>query len=142
MNRAMLSTGKDDWETPKEFFDALDAEFGFTLDACATGENAKCARYYTPEQDGLGQDWAGETVFCNPPYSRKKPGQAAWIRKCRDEAQKPGTICVMLLPARTDTRAFHEYIYGQAEIRFVRGRLRFGGAKGPAPFPSMVVVFR
>ena len=142
MNLVTLSTGKDDWETPQEFFDALDAEFHFTLDACATPENAKCARYFTPEQDGLRQDWQGETVWCNPPYSQKKPGQKAWIQKCHDEAQKPGTTCVMLIPARTDTKAFHEYIYRQAEVRFVRGRLKFGGAKSGAPFPSMVVIFR
>ena len=96
----------------------------------------------------MAQSWAGETVFCNPPYSRKtksNAGQIAWVEKCYKEAQK-GDIVVMLIPARTDTKMFHDFILGKAEIRFIRGRLNFevNGKKSedPAPFPSMVVVFR
>ena len=133
----MFSSKTDLWETPQEFFDALDAEFHFTLDACALSENAKCARYYTPEQDGLSQPWTG-VVWCNPPYGHNI-GQ--WVRRGLFACAAGNTV-VMLLPARTDTRWFHDYILGRAEIRFVRGRLKFGGSKNSAPFPSMVVVFQ
>lgn len=147
MDKVHFSTGKDDWETPQDLFDALNKEFGFTLDPCADDSNHKCAKYYTKEQDGLARSWAGETVFCNPPYSRKtksNAGQAAWVEKCYKEAQGGETV-VMLLPARTDTQMFHDYILGKAEIRFIRGRVRFeigGQSRDAAPFPSMVVVFR
>lgn len=137
MNKALFSSITEEWATPKDFFDALDAEFHFTLDPCSTDDNAKCAKHFTKEQDGLLQDWTGERVFCNPPYGREMP---RWIAKCAEHGMRGG-IAVMLIPARTDTRAFHEYIYHKAEIRFIRGRLKFGGAKNSAPFPSMVVVF-
>lgn len=143
MDKVLLSTGKDDWETPIEFFKKLDEEFHFTLDPCCTHETAKCEKYFTPVEDGLKQSWKDEVVFVNPPYSKKtkdNPGQEAWIRKSFEES-KHATV-VMLIPARTDTIAFHKYIYGKAEIRFLKGRLKFGGAKDAAPFPSMVVVFR
>ena len=145
INKAVLSTGKDDWETPPEFFDELNNEFHFTIDPCANEKNHKCERYYTVADNGLLQDWAGEVVFCNPPYSPKtktNPGQEAWIKKCYEEAQKPNTTVVALIPARTDTKAFHQYIYHKAkEIRFLKGRLKFVGAKNTAPFPSMVFIF-
>ena len=134
----MFSTGKNDWETPQELFDELDAEFHFTLDPCATPKTAKCSRYYTEEDDGLIQDWTGETVFCNPPYSDRQ--QNEWVKKCHDHGNSGG-VAVMLIPARTDTRRFHDYIYNNAEIRFIRGRLKFGDSKNSAPFPSMVVIF-
>ena len=137
MNRALFSSATEEWATPKDFFDALDAEFHFTLDPCSTDDNAKCAKHFTKEQDGLLQDWTGERVFCNPPYGREMP---RWIAKCAEHGMRGG-VAVMLIPARTDTKAFHEYIYHKAEIRFIRGRLKFGGAKNSAPFPSMVVVF-
>lgn len=139
MNTAiMFSSATDLWSTPQDFFDELNAEFNFTLDPCATRENAKCARFFTVEDDGLKQDWQGETVFCNPPYGREI---GKWVKKCYEESKKPGTTVVMLIPARTDTSYFHDYIYGKArEIRFIRGRLKFGDAKNSAPFPSMVVV--
>lgn len=145
MDKVHFSTGKDDWETPQWLFNQLDDEFHFTLDPCCTAENAKCRKYYTKAENGLEQDWKGEKVFCNPPYSRGKkgaPGQEAWIKKCFEESKKAGTTCVMLLPARTDTKAFHTYIYGYAEIRFIRGRLKFGGSINSAPFPSMIVIFK
>lgn len=130
------SSQTDLWETPQDFFQALDEEFHFTLDACALPENTKCRRYYTPEQDGLSQYWDG-VVWCNPPYGRQV---GRWVEKAAESAGAGATV-VMLLPARTDTAWFHDWIYGRAEIRFVRGRLKFGDSKNSAPFPSMVVVF-
>mgnify|MGYP002644190540 FL=1 len=136
----MFSSKTDLWATPQDFYDKLNSEFHFTLDPCATPHNAKCVKFYTKEQDGLRKDWGGNTVFCNPPYGRDI---YAWVRKCFMEAQKINTIVVMLIPARTDTRYFHEFIYHKArEIRFIKGRLKFGDQKNSAPFPSMVVVFQ
>lgn len=132
----MFSSKSDIWATPQEFFNSLNAEFNFTLDPCALPDNAKCSKFYTPEQNGLKQDWSNETVFCNPPYSDIKN----WVEKAYNEAKR-GAKVVMLIPARTDTRYFHDFIYNQHEIRFVRGRLKFGDQKNSAPFPSMVVVF-
>lgn len=138
MNQDLFfSSKKMDWETPQDFFDKLNAEFNFTLDPCANISNAKCKKFYTREQDGLMQDWQGETVFCNPPYGREL---SKWVEKCYKESKKPNTIVVMLIPARTDTQYFHEYIYNKSEIRFLKGRLKFGNSKNAAPFPSMVVV--
>ena len=136
---AMFSSKTSEWETPQDFFDKLNKEFNFTLDPCATPQNAKCKKFYTIKEDGLKQNWQGETVFCNPPYGRAIKD---WVRKCYEESKKPNTIVVMLIPARTDTSYFHDYIYKKAkEIRFVKGRLKFGNSKNSAPFPSMVVVF-
>ena len=141
MNKDVLFSSKTDlWETPQDFFDMLDAEFCFTLDAAADAQNHKCPRYYTREQDGLKQPWPG-TVWCNPPYGRQI---GKWVQKASYEAAANNNTIVMLLPARTDTRWFHTYIYKQpnVETRFVRGRLKFGGSKNSAPFPSMVVIFK
>lgn len=135
----MFSSKKVEWETPQDFFDELNEEFSFTLDAAALPENAKCKDYYTPENSGLDKEWNG-SVWCNPPYGRKETGE--WVKKAYDEHLRGCGTIVMLLPARTDTRWFHEYIYGKAEIRFVKGRLKFGGSKDAAPFPSMVVIYR
>lgn len=134
VNRVLFRSKSENWETPPHFFQALDEEFHFDLDVCALPENAKCSRYYTPEDDGLSQPWNG-TCWCNPPYGRSI---SAWVKK----AAESETTVVMLLPSRTDTKWFHEYIYGKAEVRFIRGRLKFGGSKYNAPFPSMVVIFR
>lgn len=140
MDSVLFSSKKEEWATPQDFFDSLDAEFHFDLDPCALPENAKCKDYYTPEDDGLIQDWCGRTVFCNPPYGRKVK---LWVSKCLDESKKPNTTVVLLAPARTDTRWFHDYVYGKAdEIRFIRGRLKFGDGKNSAPFPSLVAVYR
>ena len=133
----MMSSNTPEWATPQKFFDELNMEFSFTLDPCSTHENAKCEKHYTKEDDGLSKSWGGESVFCNPPYGRELP---KWVKKCSDES-KHATV-VMLIPARTDTRWFHDYIYGKAEIRFIKGRLKFNDGKCPAPFPSMVVIFR
>lgn len=139
INAGLISSTTDLWATPQYFFDMLNEEFNFTLDPCALPENAKCDKFYTPEDDGLKQDWGGERVFCNPPYGRQI---ASWVKKCYEESLKPDTIVVMLIPARTDTTYFHDYIYHKAELRFVRGRLKFGNSKQGAPFPSMVVIFK
>lgn len=137
--KMMFSSATDMWATPQSFFDDLNNEFHFTLDPCATKANAKCNKFYTIDEDGLQQDWKGEVVFCNPPYGKMV---SSWVRKCSQESKKPNTTVVALLPARTDTRYFHDYIYGKAkEIRFIKGRLKFGDSKNSAPFPSMVVVF-
>jgi phage N-6-adenine-methyltransferase len=139
INAGLFTSTTDQWETPQWLFDQLNQEFNFTLDPCATAENAKCAKYFTTKEDGLKQDWSGEIVFCNPPYGREI---SKWVRKAAEESKKHNTTVVMLIPARTDTSYFHDYIYGKAkEIRFIRGRLKFGNAKNSAPFPSMVVVF-
>lgn len=134
----MFSSVKDDWETPQEFFKKLNQEFNFTLDPCANDKNHKCTRYFTKEQNGLVQSWNNEIVFCNPPYGKEIK---EWVKKCYIESQSCATV-VMLIPSRTDTSYFHDYIYGKAEIRFIRGRLKFGNSKNGAPFPSMVVVYK
>lgn len=134
----MFSSKTDLWSTPQDFFDKLNTMFHFTLDVCALPENAKCERYYTPEQDGLKQPWTG-VVWCNPPYGR---GIGKWVEKAAATAEAGATV-VMLLPARTDTKWFHEFIYFRPSVRvwFLRGRLKFGDGKNSAPFPSMVVIF-
>jgi len=137
----MFSSDKQDWETPREIFEALHREFQFTLDPCATQSTAKCSKYYTAEDSGLDKDWAGEVVFMNPPYGRSI---GDWIKKAYREGGKPNTTVVALIPARTDTRYFHSYCMNALELRFIKGRLKFlqkGAEQSSAPFPSMVVVF-
>ena len=136
--KVMFSSKNDEWTTPKGFYDKLDSEFGFTLDPCCTAETAKCETYFTEEDDGLSQSWEGHTVFMNPPYGR---GLKHWIRKAFTEAQKPDTTVVILIPSRTDTKCWHDYCMKAKEIRFVKGRLKFGDSRNSAPFPSAVVVF-
>jgi site-specific DNA-methyltransferase (adenine-specific) len=137
VSKTLFSSESTEWETPQDLFDELNSEFAFTLDPCATDKNHKCDKFFTKEQNGLLQDWGHERVFCNPPYGREIQ---YWVASC---AQHNG-LAVMLLPARTDTKWFHDHIYNNrnAEIRFIKGRLKFGGAKNSAPFPSMIVVFR
>lgn len=126
----------DVWSTPRDFYATLDAEFNFTLDPCSDGTNAVCERFFTPEQDGLAQSWIGHRVFMNPPYKEC----LAWMRKAYESSQE-GVLVICLIPVRTDTTWWHEYA-AKGEVRFIRGRLRFGNAKANAPFPSAVVVFR
>ncbi len=135
----LFSSTTDEWATPQGFFDELNEEFRFTLDPAASKNNHKCETFFTKEQNGLNRPWGGYTVFCNPPYGREI---GKWVQKAWEEHKTNGITVVMLLPARTDTRWFHEFIYGKAEIRFVCGRLKFGNATNSAPFPSMVVIFR
>ena len=135
--KAAMTSERDDWETPQALFDKLDSIYHFTLDPCSTHENAKCAKHYTIEENGLAQSWKGERVFCNPPYGRNI---GSWVKKCAEESS--GALVVMLIPARTDTAYFHDYIYRKAHIDFLRGRLKFergGVGLQSAPFPSMIV---
>ena len=138
ITKGLMSSNTPEWATPQKFYDELNKEFNFTLDPCATESNHKCNKYYTIKEDGLQQDWGGETVYCNCPYGKEI---SKWIEKAYNENKK-GTTVVMLLPARTDTRWFHNWIYNQHEIRFIKGRLKFNDGKTTAPFPSMVVIMR
>jgi phage N-6-adenine-methyltransferase len=131
-----FSSATDDWATPQDFFDDLNREFNFDLDVCASSTNAKCARYFTAQDDGLTQKWGG-VCFMNPPYGRTI---GKWMAKAVAEWQAGATV-VCLVPARTDTIWWHTYAM-QGEIRFIKGRLKFGNSKNAAPFPSAVVVFR
>lgn len=138
MNNIHFSSQSNEWETPQEFFDELDKEFNFTVDVCATIENTKCKRFYNRWSNGLAMSWSNDRVWCNPPYGREI---GKWVKKA---SEARGGIIVMLIPARTDTKYFHEYIYQKpnVEIRFIKGRLKFGGHQNSAPFPSMVVIFK
>jgi phage N-6-adenine-methyltransferase len=134
-----FSSKSDKWATPQAFFNQVSAEFGgFDLDVCATAANAKCERFYTIADDGLSQLWAAKN-WCNPPYSDIK----RWVQKARRE-QLLGKQTVMLIPARTDTAIFHDSIYNltNVDIRFIKGRLKFGGSPNSAPFPSMLIIFK
>jgi site-specific DNA-methyltransferase (adenine-specific) len=128
-----------DWATPQEFFDVLDAEFCFTLDPCCTPQTAKCREYYTFADDGLSQPWAPHIAFCNPPYGRELP---RWLEKAHQESLL-GATCVCLVPAYTDTAWWHD-IAAQGEIRLVRNRLYFerDGERRRSPFASAVIIFR
>ena len=141
MRQEAIGTNRsEEWETPQELFDALSEEFGgFDLDPCATAQNAKCEKFFSIKENGLMQDWTPyKKIFMNPPYGR---GVGDWIRKAY-ETSLSGSIIVCLLFVRTDTAWFHDWVYGKAEIRFIRGRLKFGKSKQSAPFPSMLVIYR
>ena len=138
LNKALCTSIKDDYETPQYLFNELNEEFHFTVDVCARADNTKCARFYFPEIDGLVQSWEGEVCLMNPPYGRRVN---KWIEKAYKESQN-GTIVVGLLLARTDTKWFHDFILGKAEIRFLKGRLKFNNVLNSAPFPSMIVIWR
>ena len=125
------------WPTPNALFDDLNKEFKFDIDVCCSPENAKCEKYFTVDDDGLLQNWHG-TVWCNPPYGNRI---ADWVEKAYRESFN-GVTTVMLLPVRTDTRWFHNWVIGKCEIRFIKGRLKFGNATNAAPFPSMLLIFK
>lgn len=129
---------RTDWETPPDVFDRYHREFGFTLDAAASAHNAKCPRYFTAEQDGVAQDWGRDVVWVNPPFGREIP---QFIRKAY-ESSLAGATVVLLVPARTDTAWWHDYVEPYAERRFLRGRVKFVGAQWNAPFPCVIVIFR
>jgi len=135
----MFSSKSDEWETPRYFFDALKMCANFTLDPAATDENHMCDKYYTLESDGLKQDWSGHVVYVNPPYSKRQ--LKLWVKKGYEEGLKPNTKVIMLIPARVDTKYWHEYVMRAKEVYFVEGRLKFNGAASVASFPSAVVVF-
>lgn len=134
-----FSSKSNEWTTPQHLFDELNQEFNFTLDPCATEENAKCSKYFTIEDDGLSKDWSNDVVFMNPPYGREIK---KWIKKAYEESLNGATV-VCLIPARTDTMYWHDFIFDKADdIRFLKGRLKFGNGKNSAPFPSAIVVYK
>lgn len=138
INNGLFTSNTSEWETPQDLFNELDKEFHFHVDVCATKENAKCNLYWDKNDNGLSKNWDIHHCWMNPPYGREI---GKWIKKA---SEANGGVVVCLLPARTDTNYFHEYIYNnpKAEIRFIKGRLKFGDAKNSAPFPSMIVVFK
>lgn len=137
LNSGLFTSNTDLWSTPQAFFDKYNEQYHFTLDVCATDENAKCEQYYTKEIDGLKQEWFG-VCWMNPPYGRDIKH---WIRKAYESSIKNNATVVCLIPARTDTSWWHDYCMEAKSIEFIRGRLKFGNSKNSAPFPSVVVVF-
>jgi len=138
-SRAYMTPSKRiDWETPPEVFDPLNDEFGFTLDVASSDENKKCDMHFTLNEDGLLQPWEGETCWMNPPYGRVIKD---WCAKAHREAHLGATV-VGLVPARTDVKWFHEHVLGHAEVRFVKGRIKFVGGDSCAPFPSIIIIWR
>ncbi len=133
----MFSSKTNMWATPQEFFDRLDAVFHFEIDVCASAENAKCSRYFTSEDNGLEKEWYG-ICWMNPPYGR---GIGKWVEKAYRSAKENGATVVCLVPARVDTRWWHDHC-AKGEVYFIKGRLKFGDSTNSAPFPSAVVVFR
>lgn len=125
-----------EWETPQDFFEKIQKEFRLKVDVCATPYNTKLTDFFSEEQDGLSQDWTGLKCWMNPPYGREI---GKWVEKAATGGAK---IVVALLPSRTDTRWWHDWIQDKAEVRFIKGRLKFGDSKNSAPFPSAVVIFR
>lgn len=146
----MFSSISNEWETPTPLFTKLNEQFQFTLDPCCTIENKKCLKFYTIETNGLSQSWKSEIVFCNPPYGREI---GKWVEKCYNECKHNDVTTVMLIPSRTDTKWFHNYIYNKHEVLFLKGRLKFINRMlpswneyndfkiSPAPFPSMLILF-
>lgn len=138
ITKGLLSSNTSEWATPQKLFNLLNKEFNFNLDPCSTDQNYKCEKHYTQKDNGLIKSWEGYRVYCNPPYGRQIYW---WVKKAYDENKK-GTFVVLLLPARTDTKWFHEFIYNKHEIRFLKGRLKFNDGESNAPFPSMLVIMR
>ena len=138
--KPMVSSKSNEWATPKKLFDRLNEEFNFTLDPCSTHENAKCKNNYTIEDDGLSKEWEGNVVFINPPYGGHT---GEWLEKCKHEAHEHHCVCVCLIVSSTDRSYWHNIIniYAQ-EIRFMRGRVKFGDSKSTAPFASAIVDYR
>lgn len=136
-NSSCFSSMSSLWSTPQYIFDQLNSEFHFTLDVCALPDNAKCENFYTPSDNGLLCDWFG-VCWCNPPYGREL---YRWVEKAYISSLS-GVTSVLLVPSRTDTKWFHKFVLPFAEIRFLDHRLKFGGSSSPAPFPSMIVIFR
>lgn len=136
INAGMMTSSTPEWSTPQDLFDKLNSKYKFTLDPCSTDENAKCEKHFTIGENGLSRDWSKDVTFMNPPYGRQI---YAWVKKAYETAIEGGAV-VCLLPARTDTKWFHEFCT-KGNIEFIKGRLKFGGQKNPAPFPSMIVIF-
>lgn len=141
ISKGLFSSYSEEWETPQYVFDWIDNQFHFVLDVCATAKNAKCKKYYTKTEDGLKQKWfldsEGGACFMNPPYGKKI---FRWMCKAKEEGDFVTVVC--LIPARTDTKWFHDYVMRADEVWFIRGRLKFGNSKQSAPFPSCITIFR
>lgn len=131
-----FSSATEMWATPQEFFDKYNELYKFETDVCASPENAKCGKFFTEEDNGLEQDWEG-SCWMNPPYGRTIK---SWMKKAYESSLNGATV-VCLVPSRTDTVWWHDYAV-KGDIEFIKGRLKFGGHKNPAPFPSAVVVFK
>lgn len=136
-----FDSAKQEWETPQSLFDEVNREFNFTLDAAADSTNHKCSLYFTKEDDGLVKDWGSNVVWLNPPYGAKSHKLSDWVKKSYESSLNGATV-VMLIPARTNTEWFHKYCLERGEVRFVRGRPRFGGATHGLPQPLCFVIFR
>jgi phage N-6-adenine-methyltransferase len=139
--KTKFESRKQEWETPPSLFERLNREFGFTLDLAADATNAKCSTYYTAEADALTLPWNG-VCWLNPPYGLRHHKLSDWVRKAYRETQKPDCTVVMLIPARTNTRWWHDYCMKAEEIRFLNGRPKFGDAKHGLPQPLAIIVFR
>ena len=137
INQGLFTSNTDMWSTPLDFFIKLNEEFNFETDVCAIESNAKCKKFFTPEMNGLKQEWTG-VCWMNPPYGR---GIGEWIKKAYESSLNGATV-VCLIPSRTDTKWWHDYCMKADEIRFIKGRLKFKGAKFNAPFPSAIIIFR
>ena len=136
-NSVHFSSARDNWETPQDFFETLNNEFRFTLDVCAEEHSAKCKNYFTKKDDALDKEWNG-VCWMNPPYGR---GIGVWLQKAYESSQQGSTV-VCLIPSRTDTKWWHDYVMRASEIRFLKGRLKFDGHENSAPFPSAIIVFQ
>jgi len=136
-----FQSSRQDWTTPRSIFDPLNDEFGFTLDAAASSDNALADKYFDEADDGLSQSWQGETVWCNPPYGDQSGSLKDWVKKSYDESLLGATV-VMLIPARTNTNWFHEYCLEHGEVRFIKGRPKFGDSPHGLPQPLAIVIFR
>ena len=138
INQGLFTSNDNTWETPQDLFDKLNNVFNFDIDVCALDETAKCEKYFTPEIDGLKQEWLGN-CWMNPPYGRE---QVKWLYKAVEESKSNDNLVVCLIPARPDTKVWHEAIFKNASsVCFIKGRLKFGNSKCSAPFPSAIVVF-
>lgn len=150
INEGMFSSKSSRWETPEDFFDKLNNEFNFDVDVCATKQSTKCEKFFNESIDGLSESWSG-TCYMNPPYGREIN---KWIKKAYEESRKDNCVVIALIPSRTDTRWWHDYVMKANEIRFVIGRLKFinrsfpsfredgNFKKSPAPFPSAVIIWK
>ena len=139
MDKVLFSSKSNEWATPQDLYNKLNNRYNFTLDPCSSLENHKCDKFYTIKENGLIQDWSNEVVFCNPPYGREIYD---WVKKCYNEHLN-GTKIVLLIPSRTDTKYFHEFLYKKPNIKleFIKGRLKFGDSNNSAPFPSLLAYF-
>jgi phage N-6-adenine-methyltransferase len=150
VDKALFSSSTTEWETPDNLYNELNKEFHFSLDPAANKNNTKCKLHFTKKENGLSEKWqefdgggyVSSRVFCNPPYGREV---GKWVAKADQEFRSGNAeLIVMLLPSRTDVKWFHQYIYNKPNvtIKFIKGRLTFKGAKHPAPFPSMLVIWQ